>query len=169
MSTLSQGQRRRVSCGIELVGRPSVMLLDEPAGGLDPELERRLMSQLRALADGGRGVMVATHATQSLELCDRVIVLAEGGALRYDGPPAGIEAAFGVERVDLVYTKLDAPPGAGAARRCRGAPRVGRGRQDRTGFGDAAAHPDPAHGDLPGARHALARDPDRAGAAAGGC
>jgi ABC transport system ATP-binding/permease protein len=111
VSTLSQGQRRRVSCGIELVGRPSVMLLDEPAGGLDPELERRLMGLLRGLADAGRGVIVATHATQSLRLCDRVLVLAEGGELRFDGPPAEIEATFGVERIDLVYTKLDAPPG----------------------------------------------------------
>jgi energy-coupling factor transporter ATP-binding protein EcfA2 len=88
------------------------MLLDEPGGGLDPELERRLMGLLRTLADGGRGVMVATHATQSLELCDRVIVLAEGGVLRFDGPPGEIEAAFGVDRIDLVYSKLDAPPGS---------------------------------------------------------
>lgn len=111
VSTLSQGQRRRVSCGIELVGRPRVMLLDEPAGGLDPELERRLMGLLRGLADGGLGVMVATHTTQSLELCDRVIVLAEGGVLRFDGPPADLAAAFGVDRADLVYSALDAPPG----------------------------------------------------------
>jgi hypothetical protein len=88
-----------------------VLLLDEPAGGLDPELERRLMGLLRGLADGGRGVMVATHTTQSLELCDRVLVLAEGGGLRFDGPPAEVQAAFGVDRLDLVYSALEAPPG----------------------------------------------------------
>ena len=136
VSTLSQGQRRRVSCGIELVGRPGVMLLDEPAGGLDPELERRLMGLLRGLADGGLGVMVATHTTQSLELCDRVIVLAEGGVLRFDGPPAEIAEAFGVERLDLVYSRLDAPPGselptvpARFTRRPRQKQRNGFGRQ----------------------------------------
>jgi len=75
---LSGGERRRVACGLELVGRPRVLLLDEPTSGLDPVLERRLMLLLRHLADQGRAVVVSTHATASLDLCDAIAVMDRG-------------------------------------------------------------------------------------------
>jgi ABC-type multidrug transport system ATPase subunit/ABC-type multidrug transport system permease subunit len=75
---LSGGERRRAACGLELVGRPRVLLLDEPTSGLDPVLERRLMLMLRRLADHGRAVVVSTHATSSLDLCDTVGVMSHG-------------------------------------------------------------------------------------------
>ncbi|MCW3038572.1 MAG: hypothetical protein JWM31_477 [Solirubrobacterales bacterium] len=75
---LSGGERRRAACGMELVGRPRVLLLDEPTSGLDPVLERRLMLMFRRLADQGRAVVVSTHATASLDLCDTVAVMARG-------------------------------------------------------------------------------------------
>lgn len=76
--SLSGGERRRAACGLELVGDPPVLLLDEPTSGLDAILERRLMQLFRRLADHGRAVLVATHATASLDLCDEVIVLRDG-------------------------------------------------------------------------------------------
>lgn len=106
VATLSKGERRRTSCGVELVGGPRVLVLDEPASGLDPGLEQRLMLMLRRLADDGRGVLVATHATQSLHCCDRVIAMAPGGVVRYDGPPARLPQAFGVADLAAVYTEL---------------------------------------------------------------
>ena len=91
---LSGGERRRAACGLELVGDPPVLLLDEPTSGLDVVLERRLMQLFRRLADHGRAVLVATHATASLDLCDEVIVLEQGRpALR--STPAGARAHFG--------------------------------------------------------------------------
>jgi ABC-type multidrug transport system ATPase subunit/ABC-type multidrug transport system permease subunit len=75
---LSGGERRRAACGLELVGRPRVLILDEPTSGLDPVLERRLMLMFRRLADQGRAVIVATHATASLDLCDTVAVMSRG-------------------------------------------------------------------------------------------
>lgn len=106
IKTLSTGQRRRVSVGVELVGRPDVLLLDEPASGVDAGLERRLTETLRRLADDGQAILLATHATASLHLCDRVVALAPGGTVAYDGPSSGLCAAFGVETLGEVCTVL---------------------------------------------------------------
>jgi ABC-type multidrug transport system ATPase subunit/ABC-type multidrug transport system permease subunit len=88
---LSGGERRRAACGLELVGDPHVLLLDEPTSGLDAVLERRLMELFRRLADHGRAVLVATHATASLDLCDEVVVL-QDGVSAYAGGAAGARA-----------------------------------------------------------------------------
>ena len=89
--SLSGGERRRAACGLELVGDPPVLLLDEPTSGLDEVLERRLMQLFRRLAGRDRAVLVATHATTSLDLCDEVIVLQEGQTA-YRGGPSGARA-----------------------------------------------------------------------------
>jgi ABC-type Na+ transport system ATPase subunit NatA/ABC-type multidrug transport system permease subunit len=98
---LSGGERRRAACGLELVGDPGVLLLDEPTSGLDAVLERRLMELFRRLANHGRAVLVATHATASLELCDEVIVL-ERGVSTHRGAPAGAR-----ERLTAVARSAD--------------------------------------------------------------
>jgi ABC-type multidrug transport system ATPase subunit len=89
--SLSGGERRRAACGLELVGDPPVLLLDEPTSGLDEVLERRLMQLFRRLAGRGRAVLVATHATTSLDLCDEVIVL-QDGRTAYRGGSSGARA-----------------------------------------------------------------------------
>ena len=105
---LSNGERKRAACAVELIGRPAVLLLDEPASGLDPGLERRLMAMLRRVADQGRGVVVVTHATSSLASCDTVAVMGPGGRLRYAGSPAAALEHFGVPAFDQIYDALDA-------------------------------------------------------------
>lgn len=89
--SLSGGERRRAACGLELVGDPPVLLLDEPTSGLDEVLERRLMQLFRRLAGDNRAVLVATHATTSLDLCDEVIVLRHG-QIAYRGDSSGARA-----------------------------------------------------------------------------
>src|SRR5438270_10550025 len=89
--SLSGGERRRAACGLELVGDPPVLLLDEPTSGLDEMLERRLMQLFRRLAGHDRAVLVATHATTSLDLCDEVIVL-QDGQIAYRGGSSGARA-----------------------------------------------------------------------------
>ena len=89
--SLSGGERRRAACGLELVGDPPVLLLDEPTSGLDEVLERRLMQLFRRLAGQDRAVLVATHATTSLDLCDEVIVL-QDGQIAYRGGSSGARA-----------------------------------------------------------------------------
>jgi len=106
IGALSGGQRKRAAVALELISDPELLLLDEPTTGLDPGLERRLMELSRDLADKGQSVLLVTHATQSLDLCDRVAVMAPGGRLAYLGPPAGAPDAFGVDLIDEVYAKL---------------------------------------------------------------
>jgi ABC-type multidrug transport system ATPase subunit len=109
---LSGGQRKRLSCGVELIGKPSTVLLDEPTSGLDPPLERHLMATLRRLSDGGRGIVVVTHATSSLALCDTVAVMGEGGNLLFSGSPRECLEHFNVGNYDEIYgaAELVTPP-----------------------------------------------------------
>jgi ABC-type multidrug transport system ATPase subunit/pSer/pThr/pTyr-binding forkhead associated (FHA) protein len=103
---LSGGERKRVNVALELLTKPSLLLLDEPVAGLDPGLARVLMRLLRDLADGGRTVVVVTHEISSLSVCDQVLVLAPGGVPAYVGPPDGAAAHFGETDIADVFTDL---------------------------------------------------------------
>jgi ABC-type multidrug transport system ATPase subunit len=87
ISRLSGGQLKRVSIGVELLTKPRLFFLDEPTSGLDPGTEYDMMKLMRRLADQGRTVMLVTHATKNVMLCDKVIFLARGGYLAFYGPP----------------------------------------------------------------------------------
>jgi ABC transport system ATP-binding/permease protein len=104
IGSLSGGQRKRVACGVELIGRPSIFLLDEPTSGLDPPLERQMMQTIRSLADEGRGVVVTTHATSSLSLCDTLAIMAPGGHLAFVGAPDAALERYGVAHYDELYS-----------------------------------------------------------------
>ncbi len=89
--TMSGGQQRRVAIAAALIGAPELLLLDEPAAGLDPEQRMRLRS---VLADAGRRgcVVLSTHHTEDVAaLCTRVVVC-HGGRIRFDGAPAELAA-----------------------------------------------------------------------------
>lgn len=94
ISQLSGGQLKRVSIGVELLTKPRLFFLDEPTSGLDPGTEYDMMRLLRRLADQGRTVMLVTHATKNVMLCDKVIFLARGGYLTFFGAPDEALAYF---------------------------------------------------------------------------
>lgn len=80
--TLSHGYRQRVGLLVALLGEPELVLLDEPANGLDPTSVGVLRSAIRALKREGRTVVVSSHNLQEVErICDEVIVLAYGRLL----------------------------------------------------------------------------------------
>ncbi|MGI8439555.1 MAG: ATP-binding cassette domain-containing protein [Thermoleophilaceae bacterium] len=110
IESLSGGERKRVGVGIELLSRPSLLFLDEPTTGLDPGIESRMMALLRGLATGPRTIVVATHATKSLSVCDKLAVIGHGGHLAYYGPPGRATAFFGVSSYDDIYAALDRRP-----------------------------------------------------------
>jgi ABC-type multidrug transport system ATPase subunit len=112
IDSLSGGQRKRTGVAVELLGRPSLLFLDEPTTGLDPGLETRMMELLRELANQSRAVTVVTHATKNLRLCDKIAVMGRGGELTYFGPPEEALAFFGVEDFDSIYRALDERPAA---------------------------------------------------------
>jgi ABC-type multidrug transport system ATPase subunit/pSer/pThr/pTyr-binding forkhead associated (FHA) protein len=107
VGSLSGGQRKRVSIGVERLTRPGLFFLDEATSGLDPGTENRLMRLLRQLADEGQTIVLITHATKNVMLCDQVIFLAAGGRLAYFGPPGEALAHFGVAAFDEIYEQLE--------------------------------------------------------------
>ena len=93
---------------MELLTAPPVLFLDEPTSGLDPGLDIKVMSELlRGLADAGRIVLVVTHSVLALEVCDFIVVMAEGGRVAYFGPPADVLRFFGVTTFAAVFGKLE--------------------------------------------------------------
>jgi len=70
LSELSGGQLKRVSIGVELLTKPRLFFLDEPTSGLDPGTEYNMMRLLRKLADQGRTIVLITHATKNVMMCD---------------------------------------------------------------------------------------------------
>jgi len=104
---LSGGQRKRVSIGVELLTEPGLFFLDEATSGLDPGTEGQLMRLLRTLADRGHTVILVTHATKNVMLCDLVAFLAKGGHVAYFGPPDQALDYFGVTDFDGIYDKVE--------------------------------------------------------------
>jgi ABC transport system ATP-binding/permease protein len=107
VKNLSGGQRKRVSIGVELLTRPSLFFLDEATSGLDPGTEVQMMRLLRKLADGGRTILLITHATKNVMMCNMVVFLAKGGRVAYYGPPDEALVYFGVKDFDEIYLKVD--------------------------------------------------------------
>lgn len=107
IARLSGGQRKRVSIGAELLTKPGLFYLDEATSGLDPGTESQLMRLLRRLADVGHTILLITHATKNVMLCDQVIFLAKGGHLAFFGPPDEALKHFDVEDFDGIYEKLE--------------------------------------------------------------
>lgn len=106
---LSGGEKKRVALASEELGDPDVFFLDEPTSGLDPGLEKEVMLSLRDLARRGRTVILITHATANVLLCDKVLFLAPGGHPVYHGEPAGALEHFGVEDFAEIYRLLTRP------------------------------------------------------------
>lgn len=77
---VSGGERKRVSIGQEMLVNPSLLLLDEPTSGLDSTTALRIMSTLKALARGGRSVVITIHQPSSrlYWMFDKVVVLSDG-------------------------------------------------------------------------------------------
>ncbi|HIK26539.1 MAG: FHA domain-containing protein [Oscillatoriaceae bacterium SKW80] len=107
VKNLSGGQLKRVSIGVELLTKPSLFFLDEATSGLDPGTESEIMKLLRELANQGRTIILITHATKNVVLCDLVVFLAKGGYVAYIGSPQEAAAYFGVKDFDEIYTKVE--------------------------------------------------------------
>lgn len=91
MATLSGGQRRRFDLAVGLVGRPDLLVLDEPTAGLDPAVRREFHELLHETVDvDGTAVLLTTHDLAEAEtVADRILLLA-GGRVVADGSPAAV-------------------------------------------------------------------------------
>ncbi len=89
VTALSRGMQQRISISRALVHDPELLLLDEPAAGLDPQARRDLRELLRLLARENKTVFISSHILAELEgLIDKVIIINEG-RLVYSGLPGG--------------------------------------------------------------------------------
>ena len=106
IKSLSGGQRKRASIAVELLSDPNLLFLDEPASGLDPGTERNLMQSLRKMSDGGKTVILVTHSTLQLKMCDKIVFMGKGGNLCFYGSYDDALAFFGVSDIVDVYNMI---------------------------------------------------------------
>ena len=82
VSGLSKGMKQRLCLGRALIHNPKVLILDEPAAGLDPRARIELREMIGALADEGKSLLVSSHIlTELAEMCDRVGIIEHGKLL----------------------------------------------------------------------------------------
>jgi ABC-2 type transport system ATP-binding protein len=102
---LSGGQESRVSLAAALVGRPTLLVLDEPTVGLDPVLRRDLWDLFRRLAERGHSLVVSSHVMDEATRCDRLVLLREGEVLA-DLTPDELLARTGAPDADAAFLAL---------------------------------------------------------------
>ena len=104
---LSRGQTQRVVLAKTLLHRPSVLILDEPASGLDPLARRDLRQALRRLADAGATVFVSSHILSELaEMCSSLCVMNQGKLLA-SGTAEEVRKQIGSDDRAIVVSLLD--------------------------------------------------------------
>ncbi|MEV0003326.1 ABC transporter ATP-binding protein [Micromonospora sp. NPDC050980] len=114
---LSGGQRRRLAVALAFVGRPRLVLLDEPTTGLDVEARHALWESIRGFHAEGGTVLLSSHYLEEVEaLAQRVVVIGHGRVLA-DDSVAAVRGIVGVRRVSLVADDLPALPGVVATER----------------------------------------------------
>ena len=114
-SALSKGMKQRVALGRTLLHDPKLLILDEPADGLDPRARIELRELLRALADQGKAVLISSHIlTELAEICDTCAII-EQGRLLATGRVADLLAQSHSEEATELTLRLAAGAQAEAA------------------------------------------------------
>lgn len=107
VAELSMGWRQRLALGCAIIGRPSIVFLDEPTSGVSPTARREFFGIIRQLANEGITVIVTTHFMDEAERCTRIAFISGGRLLAYDTPERLKASALSgylveVEAADLV-------------------------------------------------------------------
>jgi ABC-2 type transport system ATP-binding protein len=105
VSTLSGGMRQRCSLACALVHRPSLLLLDEPTVGVDPQLRVQFWEHFREMAAAGTTILVSSHVMDEAERCQR-LGLIRLGKLLTEGTPAEVKATAGTNNLEEAFLKL---------------------------------------------------------------
>jgi len=105
VSTLSGGQHSRASLACALVGRPQVLVLDEPTIGQDPVLRDELWKRFRDLAASGSTLLISSHVMDEANRCDRLLLIREGVIIADDTPDA-VKAEAGTDDMDEAFLTL---------------------------------------------------------------
>ena len=101
IGTYSGGMKRRLDIASALVSRPSVLFLDEPTTGLDPQSRRAVWDEIRSLRATGMTVFLTTQYIEEVDqLADRVAIV-DAGTIIAEGTPRELKAAHG--RITIVF------------------------------------------------------------------
>ncbi len=101
IESLSGGLKRRLQVARALISEPSVLILDEPTTGLDPDVRRMLWDVLKEARQSGVAILLSTHYMEEAErVCDRVAVMSRGRILDIDSPEALIARHISKEMVE---------------------------------------------------------------------
>jgi len=103
--TLSGGQKQRLALALAFVGDPQLLVLDEPATGLDIQMRRELHDHIREMKAASRAILLATHdMDEAAQLCDRIAVIASGRIVATGTPAELIVGGGSLEDVILTLT-----------------------------------------------------------------
>jgi ABC-2 type transport system ATP-binding protein len=105
VGALSGGQRTRASLACALLGKPDVLVLDEPTVGLDPVLRHDLWQQFHELAAAGTALVVSSHVMDEAGRCDRLLLM-RSGRLIADDTPAELRATTGTDDLEEAFLRL---------------------------------------------------------------
>jgi ABC-2 type transport system ATP-binding protein len=103
--TLSGGERSRVSLATALLGRPDVLVLDEPTVGLDPVLRRDLWQTFHRLAEDGTTLLVSSHVLDEASRCDQLLLLRDGRIV-FTGTPADLLQSTGADNLEDAFLAI---------------------------------------------------------------
>jgi ABC-2 type transport system ATP-binding protein len=104
---LSGGLRRRVALALAFVGRPELLVLDEPTTGLDVEARLRVWADIERAVAGGTTVLLTTHNLEEAEALTERVIVVNAGSIVADGSVREIKARVGFKRVSV---RADLPP-----------------------------------------------------------
>ena len=100
--------RQRLGLAAALLGDPTVLVLDEPANGLDPQGIRWLRDEVRALADEGRAVLISSHVLAEVaQTVDDIVIVSRGHSVA-QAPLRDLLAAFPGLTLEDIYLQLTA-------------------------------------------------------------
>jgi len=105
VGNLSGGQRARASLACAIVGKPELLVLDEPTVGQDPVLRNELWQRFHVMAANGATLLVSSHVMDEAGRCDRLLLIREGDLIADDTPDA-IRERTGTPDLEEAFLRL---------------------------------------------------------------
>jgi ABC-2 type transport system ATP-binding protein len=105
ISTISGGEKTRVSLGAALLGKPELLILDEPTVGIDPLLRAEIWDFLHEIAASGTTLVVSSHVMDEAAHCSNLILLRNGQVLA-TGSPSALKQQTGQKDMEAAFLHL---------------------------------------------------------------